>query len=63
MSKKIINWFSKLSCLGGRRGAAVLCELLETNPNTGNRYSNPSFGGGRGDGGYPDYYSRQRSRT
>ena len=58
----IWNQISNLPCLGGRKGAAILCELLETNPNAGNsRYNNPSYGGG--DGGYPDYYSRQRSRT
>ena len=41
---------------GGRRGAAVLCELLPQEVSGGS-------GGSRGyDGGYPDYYSRQRQQ-
>ena len=42
---------------GGRRGAAILCELLPES--TGSGSSNPSYN----DGGYPDYYRGQRSRS
>merc|ERR1712045_361545 len=37
---------------GGRRGAAILCELLPEGSGSGN--NNPSYN----DGGYPDYYRR-----
>ena len=42
---------------GGRRGAAILCELLPQESGSGSN-GNPGYN----DGGYPDYYSRQRGR-
>jgi len=42
---------------GGRRGAAILCELLPEGSGSGN--SNPSYN----DGGYPDYYRRGQQRS
>ena len=66
-----------LTHLGGRKGAAVLCELLKTGsqgqpqgpgyPRSGYPGGRPGRqpgnrpGGGR-DGGYPDYYG-QRNRN
>lgn len=51
---------------GGRKGAAILCELLpkDANPSSNNQRYNPSYNSypQQPDGGYPDYYNRQRSR-